>query len=392
MTKTFTTISIATGLSLAASLHAATPSYVITDLGTLAGFGDTYGPGSQAYSINEDGTICGLSVDNSPFRDLRGARWDPNLVDLGVYGAEIHSMALAINNASTAVGISFTLGHLAPQAVRWDDESLTNLGPWTATAINDSGVIVGTRSATTAGAFGHAVVWNNGTLTDLGTLGGLNSTAYGVNNQNRVVGDSQLASNTASHAFLWQGGGLIDLGTLGGAKSFARAISDSGFVVGAADRPDGKPHAFRYTLAPNGSVTTKLDLGEIGGGTSMAFAVNEAGDVVGVSNWRAFLWHNGMMNDLNSLIPQGDAWELTHALGINDSGQIVGRGNHHGLPRAFLLTPKDPADINADGVVNGADLGLLLAAWESADPAADLNGDGTVDGADLGLLLAAWSG
>lgn len=47
-------------------------------------------------------------------------------------------------------------------------------------------------------------------------------------------------------------------------------------------------------------------------------------------------------------------------------------------------------DINRDGVIDGADLGLLLAAWEMTGPT-DLNSDGTTDGADLGLLLAAWT-
>jgi hypothetical protein len=49
-----------------------------------------------------------------------------------------------------------------------------------------------------------------------------------------------------------------------------------------------------------------------------------------------------------------------------------------------------PGDLDGDGVVGGADLGLLLAAWGSADPDADLDGSGTVDGSDLGLLLASW--
>lgn len=48
------------------------------------------------------------------------------------------------------------------------------------------------------------------------------------------------------------------------------------------------------------------------------------------------------------------------------------------------------ADLNGDGWVDGADLGMLLGAWGSVSPA-DLNGDGTVDGADLGALLGAWS-
>jgi hypothetical protein len=50
-------------------------------------------------------------------------------------------------------------------------------------------------------------------------------------------------------------------------------------------------------------------------------------------------------------------------------------------------------DINLDGVVDGADLGLLLGAWGDCANccAADVNGDGVVDGADLGLLLGDWS-
>jgi len=54
--------------------------------------------------------------------------------------------------------------------------------------------------------------------------------------------------------------------------------------------------------------------------------------------------------------------------------------------------PPASGDINEDGSINGADLGLLLAAWGTPDPDADLNGNGVVDGGDLGLLLAAWSG
>ncbi len=49
------------------------------------------------------------------------------------------------------------------------------------------------------------------------------------------------------------------------------------------------------------------------------------------------------------------------------------------------------ADLNGDGVVNGADLGLLLAVWGSGNAAADLDGNGLVDGADLGVLLSQWT-
>ncbi|MCP4835434.1 MAG: carboxylesterase family protein [Phycisphaera sp.] len=48
-----------------------------------------------------------------------------------------------------------------------------------------------------------------------------------------------------------------------------------------------------------------------------------------------------------------------------------------------------PGDLNGDGLVNAADLGLLVAAWST--PNADINGDGTTNSADLGLLVANWS-
>jgi hypothetical protein len=48
-------------------------------------------------------------------------------------------------------------------------------------------------------------------------------------------------------------------------------------------------------------------------------------------------------------------------------------------------------DLNHDGRVDGADLGILLGAWGSAYAPADFDGSGSISGADLGLLLGAWS-
>ncbi|MFM1866602.1 MAG: hypothetical protein RL591_10 [Planctomycetota bacterium] len=53
-------------------------------------------------------------------------------------------------------------------------------------------------------------------------------------------------------------------------------------------------------------------------------------------------------------------------------------------------------DLNFDGMVNGADLGVLLGAWgrisstSASQQSPDLNGDGVVNGADLGILLGSW--
>lgn len=76
----------------------------------------------------------------------------------------------------------------------------------------------------------------------------------------------------------------------------------------------------------------------------------------------------------------------------NTSGGIELDHLQYGTPGAC---PPASADINGDGSVDGADLGLLLGAW-GACPAggccdADVSDDGSVDGADLGLVLAAWN-
>ncbi len=93
-----------------------------------------------------------------------------------------------------------------------------------------------------------------------------------------------------------------------------------------------------------------------------------------------------------------------HALAVHDDGDgpalyaggtFVTAGGTISLHLARWLgcVVDDPpnADLNGDGVVDGADLGLLLSAWGPCDGCvADLNGDGLVNGADLGLLLNAW--
>ncbi|MCA9286470.1 MAG: hypothetical protein KDA22_14695 [Phycisphaerales bacterium] len=53
--------------------------------------------------------------------------------------------------------------------------------------------------------------------------------------------------------------------------------------------------------------------------------------------------------------------------------------------------PTPPGDLNGDGHIDGADLGILLSAWGTPGPG-DLNQDGAVNGADLGVLLANWTG
>jgi probable HAF family extracellular repeat protein len=79
---------------------------------------------------------------------------------------------------------------------------------------------------------------------------------------------------------------------------------------------------------------------------SLAFGINNKDQVVGIfedfagDNTTGFLWQDGVMTDLNTLIPPGSPLFLKEPIGINDRGQIAGFGLlSDGEQRGFLLTP-----------------------------------------------------
>jgi probable HAF family extracellular repeat protein len=255
---------------------------------------------------------------------------------------------VAINEAGQVVGsssVSQSQGH----ATLWDNGSITDLTPAptdqsTPSGINDFGQVLATRN------YWQAFIWHSGVTTELPHLGGGVGVAGDINNAGQAVGTSYTTEQNElgplAHAVLWENGVAIDLGVLPGDEdSNAQAINEHGVIVGATGRtePEIYENFFRPFIYEDGVMTAIPTPSQ----EAYALDVNDDGVVVGlmrtgggVAGFSAWIYADGVVTNLNNLIPAGSGLHLERANGINNAGQIVGiahdaQGRHH----AFLLTP-----------------------------------------------------
>jgi probable HAF family extracellular repeat protein len=297
----------------------------ITDLGSLGG------NGSLGIYVNDSGQVVGISDNTTP---------DPfSLFGIGVQVRTFLWEHGAIQDIGTLGG---------PDAL-----------PGASCSGQPHDVIVGqsytssTPNASTGIPTLDPFLWKSGSMTDLGTLGGAIGSAQCANHHGQIVGQSSLASNPGAcppgggpgcHAFLWDDGLMTDLGTLGGDNSEAIWLNEDGDVVGSADLagPAGN-QTHDAVLWRNGKIH---DLGTVPGDPcSRGRGLNSHGQVVGGSSdcrnfLHAFVWEEGgPMLDLNTLIAPGSGFQLTNAFNINDRGEILAKA----APLGF--TPNDDADL-----------------------------------------------
>lgn len=196
----------------------------------------------------------------------------------------------------------------------------------------------------------EAVIWgpNPGQIQQLSPIyQDPDSAATAINNQGQVVGISGICENavgdmSATHAVFWENGTITDLKSLGGsAWNTPAAINDRGQVVGFSENTSSNIHAFFWTRGGGIQDLKTID----GDSDSYAYAINERGQVVGQSlggpyGTRAFIWENGVMTDLNCLTPPGSPY-LLYANDIDDSGRITGEAYdpNTGEAPAFVATP-----------------------------------------------------
>jgi len=207
-------------------------------------------------------------------------------------------------------------------------------------------------------------------MVDLGGFGGTCTLATAINNQGQVVGESYRTGDQSAPAFLWENGSIHELvGSFGGDFSGAFAVNDQGEAAGFGYLSGNS--TFHAALWKN--VKSIADLGVIGSDTcSYAAAINAGGQVVGSSSpicdfdeARAFLWQDGTLFDLNSLIPPASALYLKLTYAINNRGEIAGTGvDASGNDHAFLVVP---CDENHPGV-EGCDYSLVDSSTPLAAP------------------------
>jgi probable HAF family extracellular repeat protein len=396
----------------AVTVAGAASSYAVTDLGNLGGF-------SEAYGINNNGQIVGVSTIDSTGTDYRAFLYDASstgsktMTDL--FGTGYSSVAYGINDSGQIVGSlygSSSLFECTYSAGTRTDLLQGNFGGsgiCEAYAINNSGTLVGATtfsgdsnvyslSINSAGAATYLVI----TSANVGST----SHAYAINAGNNYVGDYNAGSGYGPRAYYWNGANGYDLGTLGGAFATATGVNATSQIVGWSSTSTAAfypVHAFLYSFYGD---ETMHDLGVLASGdNSEAESINSAGQIVGYSNLtsggtsdHAFIYTStGGITDLNTLIPSGSGWTLESATAINNSGWIVGVGlNSAGATDAFLLTPstvvQNPGDANGDGKVDINDLTIVLTNYGKTGQVwsqGSMDGDptGTVDINDLTIVL-----
>lgn len=336
--------------------HANAIAYSVTVLDGLGG-------GAYASGINASGQVVGSSGTSSG--RTHAVRWtNTTPTDLGAVSGT-NSQGNCINDSGQVAGYFNGTGANAAPAALWTGTTgapLNNpVGGNYANAygINASGQVTGYGYNISAN-FTHAVVTGT-TQTDLGTLysnGGpfddRSSVGYGINDVGQVAGWAHNAQRQ-QRAVRWTGATPTDLGF-----GIGYGINASGQVVGSG----GVGHAVIWTGL------TPIDLGTLGGGGSVGYGINDYGDVIGMSYIAgntaqdAFLYTDGTMYDLNSLLlPDSGVSNLVISKGgngINNLGQIAATGTVGGQQRALRLDPVATPEPSSALLVLGSGGMLLL--------------------------------
>ena len=352
-------------------LAAQGPQFTIQDLGTLPNL-----PACIATAISQSGNVVGYCTSSAGqnllvttpqptthvFLYSNGAMTDLNVTSPAT------SFPTGVNDSSAVVGGAVKADLLAGTASAapfiYDNGALASAPSQIASAlplaVNNAGQVVATSLQVVSSSSlnlnflidSHAFLYQlpAGTPSELAVPGGGSAAGFGMNASGEIVGAGVAQSGSAVTPLLWQNSTPQTLPLLSGyPNAIATSVNDSGVAAGLAFDIDftklaanGTSHA---VLFDNGKVT---DLGVLSGSaSSMALGINDSGTVVGFGSsqpptfalqlaaffggtsgttYTAFLYSGNKMYDLNSQLVNGTGWQLSFATQINNAGQIAGTG------------------------------------------------------------------
>jgi probable HAF family extracellular repeat protein len=356
-------LSVALGcatLLVGASRSEAGAIYTYTDLGTLPG-----DDASMATGINSSGVVVGESFDSKSYTEQAFLYHDGTMTGLGIQGP-----ATAINDSGVIMGYDdsrgegFVYEHGVEMPLPRDSAFQLSVSP--TIDINNSGQML--LSSPIAGS---EIINPDGTVKAIvNPLGGLPALASSINNSGQAVGLIYTSSPAQPHAFLYSDGAVTDLGA-----KFDSARSGSRGTMGASIND-----AAQVLINPlNNNVMNAPAIYDIKTGTitnipllrgttsALGDALNNHGQVAGTASGTSnhiFLYSAGVLQDLTPLIPDSAHWSSFTITGMNDAGQIVGYGtDSSGKDHGFLLSPQanvpEPTTLACWGL---AALGLAIRA------------------------------
>ena len=336
--------------ALAITLNSPAQSYNIRDLGAVAG--DSV---SAGYGLNASGDAVGTSSGPTAaiatlFSNGKSISLDNNMGDV--------SIAAALNSNGEVAGAYYNDTVVMPfhafvvsGGTFFDINSPTLFPQGTkAQAINSSGVVVGIGYLTSSSF--HVFQYANGQMVDLGPPRSYQAIPYAMNDAGQIVG-SYYTSSTDNGAFLYSNGRFTNLRAPAGTSASAFGVNSLGQVAGAIYFNSGSPPPHAAVFG-NGVWT---DLGGFSGVATHGTGINTAGEVIATAYFPvqsyhpfrpgkhvALIFRNGVLVDLNTLIPANSGFTVTDSIAINDAGEILCNATTiiSGVvrERAVLLTPK----------------------------------------------------
>ena len=363
---------------------------------------------SIATDLNDSGQVVGSLFDGGQLKPFVFANGQLQILENlgGSFGD-----ALDINNAGQVTGYSRLAGNLTQHAFLYTvgDPQITDIDTLgssfsTGFAVNEAGQVMGER--TDANGRNRVFRYSGGQMTELAASSTANLFSRQINAAGAIVGD--VFDGGTSQAFVAFGNSAVPLGTLGGANSNAEGINDDGVVIGNAQTASNVFAGFRWTqlggmeALPFGSRAVDINnLGDIladgvapgnpsqvairfrgagfvtadlGGSFAVAVALNEAGDFIAVGLDAAFNEY-GFRYSPAGIHAFSLGGNQSDARSINDSGTAVGGAwtEGHVEQHAYFATLDVAPDTTAP--VTSAVLSAVpnAAGWFNADVTLDLS-------------------